>query len=120
MTCGGRKADKTGEDTEKNNLRYMIHIPVHAEVVLWFLGLVLLLPMGWGWYSKMPIQFFMAFPYAVDFASDTWVNRIIATTVIGLVCWLISGIVHPVALYKRKSHKARNSGTSSQKSCLFQ
>ena len=48
----------------------------------------------------------MAFPYAVAFASDTWVDRIIATTVLGLVCWLISGIVHVVALYKRKSRKA--------------
>ena len=34
-------------------------------------------------------------------------NRIIATTVLGLVCWLISGIVHLVASYKRKSRKAR-------------
>ena len=48
----------------------------------------------------------MAFPYSVDFASDTWVDRIIATTVLGLVCWLISGIVHVVALYKRKSRKS--------------
>lgn len=37
---------------------------------------------GWGWYSKIPIQLFMAFPHAVDLASDTWVDRIIATTVI--------------------------------------
>lgn len=49
----------------------------------------------------------MAFPNAVDCASDTWVDKIIATTVIGLVCWLISGIVHLAALYKRKSRKAR-------------
>lgn len=34
-------------------------------------------------------------------------NRIIATTVLGLVCWLINGIVHLVASYKRKSRKAR-------------
>ena len=48
----------------------------------------------------------MAFPYAVDFASDTCVDRIIATTILGLACWLISGIVHIVVLYKRKSRKA--------------
>lgn len=107
MACRGRKSDKTGEDTEKTDLRRTIHVPAHADLVLWFLGLVLLLPMSWGWYSKIPIQFFMAFPYAVDFASDTWVNRIIATTIVGLVCWLISGIVHIVALYKGKSRKAR-------------
>ena len=106
MACRGRKADKTGKDTEKTDLRRTIHVPADADLVLWFLGLALLLPMSWGWYSKIPIQFFMAFPYAVDFASDTWVNRIIATTIVGLVCWLISGIVHLIALYKWKSQKA--------------
>ena len=107
MACGEQKADEVGEDMEATELRHTLHVPAHADVVLWFLGLVLLLPMSWGWYSRIPIQFFMTFPYTVDFALDTWVNRIIATTVIGLVCWLISGIVHIIALYKRKSRKAR-------------
>ncbi|MSD91561.1 hypothetical protein GKC41_07870 [Bifidobacterium asteroides] len=107
MACRGRKSDTTGEDTENTDLRRTIHVPPHADLVLWLLGLALLLPMSWGWYSKIPIQFFMAFPDAVDFASDTWVNRIIATTIVGLVCWLISGIIHIVALYKGKSRKAR-------------
>ena len=107
MACRGRKADKTGEDTEKTDLRRMIHVPVRAEAIPGFLGLVLLLPMSWGLYRETPIRLFMAFPHAVDFSSDTWVNRIIATTVQGLVCWLISGIVHIVALYKKKSRKAR-------------
>lgn len=106
MACGGRKADKAGDDTQTTDLRHTHHVLAHADIVLWFLGLVLLLPMSWGWYSKIPIQFFMAFPYAVDFASDTWVDRIIATTILGLACWLVSGIVHIVVLYKRKSRKA--------------
>ena len=85
----------------------MIHVPVRAEAIPWFLGLVLLLLRSWGLYRETPIRLFMAFPYAVDFSSDIWVNRMIATTVQGLVCWLISGIVHIVALYKKKSRKAR-------------
>ena len=62
MACRGWKSDKTGEDTEKTDLRCTIHVPAHADLVLWLLG---------------------------------------------LVCWLISGIVHIVALYKGKSRKAR-------------
>lgn len=46
--AGGRKADKTGGDAKKTDLRRTIHVPVHAEIVLWLLGLVLLLPMSWG------------------------------------------------------------------------
>ena len=107
MACGGRKAGEVGEDAEKTDLRHTLHVPAHADLVLWFLGLVLLLPVSWGWYSEIPIQFFMAFPYVVDFASDTWVTRIIATAIVRLVCWLLSGITHLVALYKRKSRKAR-------------
>ena len=120
MTCRGRKADKTDDGTEKTDLRQMIHVPVHADVVLWSLGLLLLLPMSWGWYSKTPIEFFMAFPYAVAFASDTWVDRIIATTIQEPVCWLISGIVYVVALYKRKSRKALKWWNATAKYCLFQ
>lgn len=63
----GHKADKTGEGMEKTSLRRTIHVPVHAEVVLWLLGFVLLLLISWGWYNKIPIQFFTAFPFAVDF-----------------------------------------------------
>lgn len=32
---------------------------------------------------------------------------IIATTIVGLSCWLVSGIAHLVALYKSKSQKER-------------
>jgi len=57
MVCGG-----SGEDTKTTDLRHTIHVLVHADIVLWFLGLALLLPMTWGWYSGIHIQLFMAFP----------------------------------------------------------
>lgn len=107
MTGGGRAADKVDKDAKKIDSRHTIQVLTLAESVLWFLGLILLLPMSWGWYNPIPIKFFMAFPYAVDFASDTWVDRIIATTILGLFCWLISGVVHLVSLYKRYKRNLR-------------
>lgn len=107
MTGGGRAADKVDKDAKKTDSRHTIQVLTLAESVLWFLGLILLLPMSWGWYNPIPIKFFMAFPYAVDFASDTWVDRIIATTILGLFCWLISGVVHLVSLYKRYKRNLR-------------
>ena len=105
MVYGGQATDRVDEDTKKIDLRYTTRLSIHAGAAFWFLGLILLLPMSWGWYSRIPIEFFMAFPYAVDFASDTWVDRIIATTILGLFCWLISGILHVVSLYRRKSRR---------------
>lgn len=95
----GRKANKTGEVTKTTDLRRTIHVLVHAIFVLRFLCLVLSLPMSWGRYSEIPVQFLSRFPYVVDFATNTWADRIIiATTALGLVCLLISDIVHLVAL----------------------
>lgn len=46
MACGGRKADEVGEDTETTEPRHTLHVSAHADIFLWFLGLVLLLPMN--------------------------------------------------------------------------
>jgi hypothetical protein len=76
--------------------------------VLWWVGFVLFLPVTWGWYSELPIQFFLKFPYPVDYESRIWLNRIIASTVGGLGCWFLVGLISLVVSFIRTSPVVRS------------
>lgn len=64
---------------------------VVVKRVLWWIGLVLLLPAAGGWLSDFPVAVFQKYPYQVTFSSQIWVDRIICSTVIGLICWGLVG-----------------------------
>lgn len=63
------------------------HRLVVVKRVLWWIGLVLLLSAAGGWFSDLPVAVFQKYPYQVTFSSQIWVDRMIWSTVIGLVCW---------------------------------
>ncbi len=57
--------------------------------VFWWAGLVLLLPVSYGWFSDLPIRIFQRYPYPVEFVSEVWVDRMLFVTNLGLLCWLV-------------------------------
>lgn len=57
--------------------------------VFWWAGLVLLLPVSYGWFSDLPIRIFQRYPYPVEFVSEVWVDRMLFVTSLGLLCWLV-------------------------------
>lgn len=71
--------------------------------VLWWIGLVLLLPAAGGWFTDFPVAVFQKYPYQVTFSSQIWVDRMIWSTVIGLVCWGLVGLINCLNLIKNTS-----------------
>ncbi len=71
---------------------------VVVKRVLWWIGLVLLLPASGGWFSDFPVAVFQKYPYQVTFSSHIWVGRMVWSTVIGLVCWGFVGLINCLIL----------------------
>lgn len=76
---------------------------VVVKRVLWWIGLVLLLPAAGGWFTDFPVAVFQKYPYQVTFSSQIWVDRMIWSTVIGLVCWGLVGLINCLNLIKNAS-----------------
>lgn len=74
-----------------------------AKRVIWWIGLILLLPAASGWFDYLPIAIFQTYPYPVSFSSHIWVDRMIMSTNIGILCWGLVGIINVIYSVKNTS-----------------
>jgi hypothetical protein len=108
METAGEANPGAAEDFRESATGRRIRAFGVAKRVLWWVGFVLFLPVVFSWFSELPTQFFLKFPYPVDYGSFIWWDRIVASAVGGLGCWFLVGIISLVVSVIRTSPVVRS------------